>query len=139
MTERKADDEAAQNKRFPHQFWSVLDVSCVSDGERDLFPLEKTDSQQAESIKTKKRRVPTACIPCKQSRSKCSNSRPCSRCISSSKVDDCVDGPLHEVPPTTNQTSTADSFSTHCCPTHRSRICVSCTSCLGSLCCACAT
>ncbi len=51
--------------------------------------------QQLQSSQTKKRRVPKACIPCKVSRAKCSDTRPCSRCIANSKPDDCIDSSLH--------------------------------------------
>ena len=40
--------------------------------------------------KDKRARVSSACLPCKLSRTKCSDSRPCSRCTSHGRAETCM-------------------------------------------------
>jgi hypothetical protein len=90
-----ADEEVEKHRLFPHLSPSILDVSCDSDAEKYMFQEPTRIGVQFESRHAKKRRVPSACIPCKLSRAKCSDTRPCSRCITTSKSNDCIDGPLY--------------------------------------------
>ncbi len=85
-------DANAVNIACPHLSSSILDVSSTNDANKYMFQEPNPFNLQHESRHSKKRKVSSACIPCKLSRAKCSDTRPCSRCIATSKTDSCADG-----------------------------------------------
>jgi hypothetical protein len=89
-------DEDGNRRPFSNPESSILDASYASDADQEIIQGPTgIDIPQLESRHAKKRRVPSACIPCKLSRAKCSDTRPCSRCITASRPDDCIDGSLY--------------------------------------------
>ena len=88
--ERDSDDD----RQIPHLPSSILEISCDSEKEKYMFCEDAARvSSRFDSRQSKKRRVPSACIPCKLSRAKCSDTRPCARCLHNNKCEGCVDGP----------------------------------------------
>jgi hypothetical protein len=95
MELKVADRDEPNHSQFPHLSSSILDLSCNVEDEKYRFQdaLSLGSFQPFYSRPVKKRRVPSACIPCKLSRAKCSDARPCSRCVHNKRSESCIDGP----------------------------------------------